>query len=58
MQYHVAVVNNSFRLLVRDSVADAMKDAAAFAKQQVKIVGLTREQALRLREADLRTIRS
>lgn len=57
MQYHVAVISNSFRLRVRTSIEDAMKDAQAFSKD-FKIVGLTREQAEPMLRAELRTLRS
>lgn len=58
MQYHVAVINNSFRLRVRESIDEAMKDAQAFSKNNFKIVGLTHQQAQPLLEAELRIIRS
>lgn len=58
MQYHIVVINNSFRLRVRTSIEDAMKDAEAFGRARAKIIGLTREQAEPLLQAELRMLRS
>lgn len=58
MQYHIAIISNSFRLRVRTSIEEAMKDAQAFSKDNFKIVGLTREQAEPMLQAELRTLRS
>ena len=57
MQYHVAVIQNSFRLRVRQSIDEALKDATAFGKD-FKIVGLTKAQAEPMLQAELRMIRS